>query len=90
MDESSASEMCAIPSSKRRVVNVAYMALAATRLDRAEAQHRREGHKPDAGNLEDPEIQAYINGGYAAMRRGLTDGATASSPPAITAAAVCA
>lgn len=55
-------------------VNVGTMALAAARLDRDEAIHRREGHKPDAGSIEDPEIQAYLTGGYAALRPGLTDG----------------
>lgn len=58
-----------------RSVNVAHMALAATRLDRAEPIHRRPGHKPDVGAIDDPEVQAYITGGYAALRPGLTDGA---------------
>jgi len=65
-----------IPSrGARGEVNVAYMGLAAARLDRAEPMNRREAHKPDAGSFEDPEIQAYIAGGYSAMRAGLTDGA---------------
>ncbi len=67
-------DLIVIPSAKKRTVNVAYMALAATRLDRAEPRHRRPGHKPDAGSIDDPEVQAYVNGGYAAMRPGLTDG----------------
>lgn len=58
----------------RGVTNVGFMALAATRLDRAEPIERRPGHKPGVGSIEDPEIQAYLTGGYAAMRPGLTDG----------------
>ncbi len=64
-----------IPAKKNAIVNVGHMALAATRLDRGEAIHRRNAHKPDTGMLSDPEMQAYITGGYAAMRPGLTDGA---------------
>ena len=64
-----------IPAKKERTVNVGIMALAATRLDREEPVRRRSGSKPDAGSIEDPEIQAYLKGGYAAMRPGLTDGA---------------
>ncbi len=55
-------------------LNVGFMALAATRLDRAVPLERRPGHKPDTGTFDDPEIQAYFTGGYAAMRPGLTDG----------------
>ncbi len=50
------------------------MALAATRLDRVAPLERKPGHKPGTGTLDDPEIQAYVTGGYAAMRPGLTDG----------------
>ena len=64
-----------IPASKGRRVNVGIMALAATRLDRAEPLERKRGHKPGTGTVEDPEIRAYLDGGYAAMRPGLTDGA---------------
>lgn len=64
-----------IPAKKERTVNVGIMALAATRLDRDEPVQRRSGSKPDAGSIQDPEIQAYLTGGYAAMRPGLTDGA---------------
>ena len=69
------SDYIVVPARKRRKLNVAHMALAATRLDRAEPIERRPGHKPDTGTIEDPEIQAYLTGGYAAMRPGLTDGA---------------
>ena len=63
-----------IPSRKNPGVNVGLMALAATRLDYAEPIERKHGHKPGTGTLEDPEIQAYLTGGYGAMRPGLTDG----------------
>lgn len=65
-----------IPSARNRTVNVGMMALAATRLDRDEPLGRRPGHKPDVGRVDDPEIQAYLTGGYGAMRPGLTDGAS--------------
>lgn len=64
-----------VPSSKGRGVNVGIMALAATRLDRDEPIERKHGHKPGTGTIDDPEIRAYLTGGYAAMRPGLTDGA---------------
>ncbi len=64
-----------IPNRKGLGTNVAYMALAATRLDREQPLERKPGHKPGTGSIEDPEIQAYIKGGYAALRPGLTDGA---------------
>ncbi len=64
-----------IPSrGKAGAVNVAVMALAATRLDTAAPLEREKGHKPGVGSINDPEIQAYFTGGYAAMRPGLTDG----------------
>lgn len=62
------------PARGDRGVNVGIMALAATRLDRPEPIGRTRGHKPDTGTVEDPEIKAYLTGGYAAMRPGLTDG----------------
>ena len=58
----------------RGIQNVSMGALAAARLDRKKPLHRREGHKPETGSKDDPEIQAYLTGGYAAMRPGLTDG----------------
>ena len=64
-----------IPNIPKRSRNVAYMALAGTRLDYENPLPREHASKPSAGSLEDPEIQAYITGGYAAMRPGLTDGA---------------
>ena len=69
------SDFIVIPARKSAVLNVGHMALAATRLDREGPVERKEGHKPGTGTIDDPEIQAYINGGYAAMRPGLTDGA---------------
>ena len=63
------------PSMPNRSRNVAVMALAGTRLDYAEPLPREHASKPGAGSMEDPEIQAYFSGGYAAMRPGLTDGA---------------
>ncbi|MEM7363071.1 MAG: amidohydrolase family protein [Pseudomonadota bacterium] len=78
ISEPGKSDFIAIPSrgAKGRV-NVAHMGLAAARLDRDSANplHRRDAHKPDAGSFEDAEIQAYLSGGYQAMRPGLTDGA---------------
>ncbi len=64
-----------IPNRRGGRLNVGYMALAATRLDRQDPLDRKVGHKPGTGTIDDPEIQAYINGGYGAMRPGLTDGA---------------
>ena len=64
-----------IPNIPKRSRNVAYMALAGTRLDYETPLPRAHASKPGAGSLDDPEIQAYVNGGYAAMRPGLTDGA---------------
>lgn len=64
-----------IPARRGPGVNVAQMALAATRLDRPEPIERKPGHKPGVGTRDDPEIRAYFTGGYAAMRPGLTDGA---------------
>jgi uncharacterized protein len=62
-----------IPNNPNRSRNVAYMALAGTRLDYETPLPREHASKPGAGSLDDPEIQAYITGGYAAMRPGLTD-----------------
>ncbi len=64
-----------MPSQPKRAVNVGIMALAATRLDYDAPLERKPGHKPGTGSIDDPEIQAYLTGGYAAMRPGLTDGA---------------
>ncbi len=64
-----------IPNLPGRSRNVAYMALAGTRLDYETPLPREHASKPGAGSIDDPQIQAYIRGGYAAMRPGLTDGA---------------
>lgn len=64
-----------IPQRSAQKINVAIMALAATRLDREIPIDRKVAHKPDAGSMKDPEIKAYFTGGYSAMRAGLTDGA---------------
>ena len=64
-----------IPARGATGVNIARMGLAATRLDRAVPIDRKVAHKPDAGAIADPEIQAYFTGGYSAMRAGLLDGA---------------
>lgn len=63
------------PNMPKRSRNVAVMALAGTRLDYAQPLPRAHASKPSAGSIDDPEIQAYFTGGYAAMRPGLTDGA---------------
>ncbi len=70
-----AGDYITIPNSPKRTRNVAVMALAGTRLDYATPLPREHASKPGAGSIEDPEIQAYFTGGYAAMRAGLTDGA---------------
>lgn len=64
-----------IPNNPKRSRNVAVMALAGTRLDYETPLPREHASKPGAGSINDPEIQAYFTGGYAAMRPGLTDGA---------------
>ncbi len=64
-----------IPNNPKRARNVAVMALAGTRLDYETPLPREHASKPGAGSIDDPEIQAYFTGGYAAMRPGLTDGA---------------
>ena len=64
-----------IPARRDDGLNVGFMALAATRLDRTVPLDRKHAHKPDTGSMDDPEIQAYLTGGYGAMRPGLTDGA---------------
>ncbi|MDW3218234.1 MAG: amidohydrolase family protein [Acidimicrobiales bacterium] len=64
-----------IPNSPGRSRNVAVMALAGTRLDYETPLPREHASKPGTGSIDDPEIQAYFTGGYAAMRPGLTDGA---------------
>jgi predicted TIM-barrel fold metal-dependent hydrolase len=63
------------PNMPKRSRNVAVMALAGTRLDYETPLPREHASKPSAGSIDDPEIQAYFTGGYAAMRPGLTDGA---------------
>ncbi len=63
-----------VPARGAQGVNVARMGLAATRLDRATPIDRKVAHKPVVSGIDDPEIQAYFTGGYAAMRAGLTDG----------------
>lgn len=64
-----------IPNNPKRSRNVAIMCLAGTRLDYETPLPREHASKPNAGSIDDPEIQAYFTGGYAAMRPGLTDGA---------------
>ncbi len=64
-----------IPNNPKRSRNIAVMALAGTRLDYENPLPREHASKPSAGSINDPEIQAYFTGGYAAMRPGLTDGA---------------
>lgn len=64
-----------IPNNPQRTRNVAVMALAGTRLDYKTPLPREHATKPSAGSINDPEVQAYFTGGYAAMRPGLTDGA---------------
>ncbi len=76
VSESGKGDHIVIPAHKGRgAVNVGIMALAATRLDTDTPIEREHGQKPGVGTVNDPEIQAYLTGGYAAMRKGLTDGA---------------
>lgn len=75
VDHDSGSQFISIPNRKGPGINVGVMALAATRLDRDAPHPRKPGHKPSTGTIDDPEIQAYLTGGYGAMRAGLTDGA---------------
>lgn len=63
-----------IPSRGDAGTNVGTMALAASRLDKDGPIERRKGHKPAAGTVDDPEIAAYLKGGYNALRPGLKDG----------------
>ncbi len=74
VSEEGGTDHIVIPARKGPGVNVGIMALAATRLDRAEPLERKRGHKPGTGTVKDPEIRAYLDRGYAAMRPGLTDG----------------
>lgn len=64
-----------IPNKGDGGVNVGAMSLAAARVDRYQPVERRPGHKPNAGTKQDPEIQAYLTGGYKAISAGLKDGA---------------
>jgi len=70
-----AGDYITIPNNPKRSRNVAIMALAGTRLDYATPLPREHASKPSTGSIQDPEVQAYFTGGYAAMRAGLTDGA---------------
>ena len=64
-----------VPARGMQGVSVARMAMAATRLRRNEPLKRRPGHKPDVAHMQDPELVALFNSGYAGMRKGLVDGA---------------
>lgn len=75
VSEKGKGDVVVVPARGDGGFNVARGALAAARLDRDEPIARKSGHKPDVGTIEDPEIQAYLSGGYAAMRPGLVDGA---------------
>ncbi len=64
-----------VPANGMRGVSVARMGMAATRLARNEPLDRKAGHKPDVARMDDPELVALFNSGYAGMRKGLVDGA---------------
>ena len=64
-----------IPARGGGGTSVAQMGLAATRLARNEPLERKAGHKPDVAHMQDPELVALFEQGYAGMRAGLTDGA---------------
>ena len=63
------------PANGLRGVSVARMGMAATRLARNEPLERKKGRKPDVAHMQDPELVALFNSGYAGMRKGLVDGA---------------
>lgn len=64
-----------VPKYGMRGVSVARMGMAATRLARNEPLQRRKGRKPEVAHMQDPELVALFNKGYAGMRKGLLDGA---------------
>ena len=64
-----------VPANGMHGVSVARMAMAATRLRRNEPLKRRHARKPDVAHMQDPELIALFNSGYAGMRKGLIDGA---------------
>ena len=75
MDVGDQVDAIVVPSRGMQGVSVARMGMAATRLRRNEPLNRKAGHKPDVAHMQDPELIALFNSGYAGMRRGLTDGA---------------
>ena len=75
MDVGGQVDAIVIPANGMRGVSVARMGMAATRLARNEPLNRRPGHKPDVAHMQDPELLALFNKGYAGMRKGLVDGA---------------
>ena len=75
MDVGDQVDAIVIPANGMRGVSVARMGMAATRLARNEPLNRKEGHKPDVAHMQDPELVALFNSGYAGMRKGLVDGA---------------
>ena len=75
MDVGDQVDAIVIPANGLRGVSVARMGMAATRLARNEPLNRKPGHKPDVAHMQDPELVALFNSGYAGMRKGLVDGA---------------
>ena len=59
-----------IPNQPKRFKRSHYVFSGYFRLDYCHCL----GHATSAGSMDDPEIQAYFKGGYAAMRPGLKDG----------------
>lgn len=75
MDVGDQVDAIVVPANGLHGVSVARMAMAATRLRRNEPLNRRHAHKPDVAHMQDPELVALFNSGYAGMRKGLVDGA---------------
>ena len=75
MDVNDQKDAIVVPKYGMRGVSVARMGMAATRLARNEPLKRQKGRKPDVAHMNDPELVALFNSGYAGMRRGLVDGA---------------
>ena len=75
MDVGDQVDAIVVPARGMKGVSVARMGMAATRLARNEPLKRKPGRKPDVAHMQDPELVALFNRGYAGMRKGLVDGA---------------
>ena len=64
-----------IPAQGLRGIGVGRLGLAGLRVREGTGFERRRGHKPEATDLQDPEIQAVLALGYEGLQPGLRDGA---------------